>query len=1144
MASNLKAWRCAHIPILCVGNHDEKRKKTPTTKPRLEPMREPVLSSLIKPTGKTTKRLKVDLRQAQLVDDAGPTKFCLPTVDVEKQRTDQLRALPRTKTKRQHGDRPPQAFAVYKNLRLHGGADSALFLIRFIMEAMDKVLLREACATGTRMVEMRGQAFDLKTLLTAEPQAVRTGPTVQFGKPGDRFVLTDPALVSWPSGLYVRAEFADSVRDTCDVLDKFIQSTQPIPDLLALAKKADVGLLTRFGWSLSGNSSVRLGEKAAEEMLGIITGADFDHLTTTTRGIIERATKANTAQSRGVFLTPGIHGLPDAYINAARNELTATLDMPGAQLETLDRAYILPTRETARIIDADPHSPHNLQRQLRSYLSQLAAVRARRLLEGMDLEALKDVTNERLRFKGLDEHGIRTVADILDRPEATLMHIPGIGEQTARRMKAAAQTLLTEAQAQPDRNLGQEKLPATQAATEVLQTFEKTNTLSEEQAARRDRLLEYFTGFPPTLATIGQPFVLVKEGSAMFDQFIEDISWAQASPQSFLPGPMPTSTPDAWQDYLSRPAHYQTLLNVLLDSGNEVGTTLEGLSEHTIEAIRSLHLDDSHLKDLYLRGYQSFGAKFAVVQQKVILGDEMGLGKTVQAIAVAAHTAANYDPEAFAEHLEQLRKQQAGNTNQSKQETSRLEDPAKPRQAAGTEANQPNREVPDSHDNEAHHHDNADELQRLAVVPKRARILVVVPASLIVNWRRELTTLSDLEIFIGHGDIRQASIDAWTSSGGVLIMTYEGIRQQPLAPVNLVVIDEAHMIKNPAALRSQAAMKIIQESKGAILMSGTPMENRVSEFANLINYLHPGFVDPANPGTAASFRTTVAPYYLRRNQVDVLDELPEKVETIEWVEPSAQDQQLYQEAVASGNWMQLRQALNLAPGTGSAKVERMRELVAEAIADGRNVLIFSYFRRVLDRLAQEFGPQCVGIISGDVPPVRRQQLVDALGTDGPVLLAQIGAGGVGLNIQKASVVIIAEVQVKPTIEDQAIARAHRMGQTQVVHVHRIVGDETVDERLLEILAHKRKAFDAFARESDAADVADAVDVSETALAREIIAAERARLGLADDTQPEGGGDVVLDEDPDARPSQAQQQTPAPLDQTAEHLTAHLTEKQD
>jgi len=102
---------------------------------------------------------------------------------------------------------------------------------------------------------------------------------------------------------------------------------------------------------------------------------------------------------------------------------------------------------------------------------------------------------------------------------------------------------------------------------------------------------------------------------------------------------------------------------------------------------------------------------------------------------------------------------------------------------------------------------------------------------------------------------------------------------------------------------------------------------------------------------------------------------------------------------------------------------------------------------------------------------------------------------VGLNIQSASQVIICEPQVKPTIEQQAVARVHRMGQTATVNVHRLIGDDTADERMLEILAGKTQIFDVYARLSETAETPDAVDITEAQLAASIIDAERARLGL-------------------------------------------------
>lgn len=247
---------------------------------------------------------------------------------------------------------------------------------------------------------------------------------------------------------------------------------------------------------------------------------------------------------------------------------------------------------------------------------------------------------------------------------------------------------------------------------------------------------------------------------------------------------------------------------------------------------------------------------------------------------------------------------------------------------------------------------------------------------------------------------------------------------------------------------------------------------------------------------ATDFRAHIAPVYLRRNQADVLDELPEKTERIDWIDLHEADQAHYAGAVRAGNWMAMRRAPMTTPDVVPAKLARVHDLVDKSEETGRKVLIFSFFLDVLDRLGDALGDRVVGTVTGAVSPTGRQDLVDKLADakPGSVLLAQINAGGTGLNIQSASVVVLVEPQVKPSIEAQAIARVHRMGQTSTVMVHRLIADDTADERLLASVGRKTHIFDAYARRSDAAQIHDAVDVSEGDLAAAIVAAERERLG--------------------------------------------------
>jgi superfamily II DNA or RNA helicase len=251
-----------------------------------------------------------------------------------------------------------------------------------------------------------------------------------------------------------------------------------------------------------------------------------------------------------------------------------------------------------------------------------------------------------------------------------------------------------------------------------------------------------------------------------------------------------------------------------------------------------------------------------------------------------------------------------------------------------------------------------------------------------------------------------------------------------------------------------------------------------------------------SPEVAKAFRRHVAPAYLRRNLEDVLTELPARIEVQEWLPMSGFDLATYWAAIGQGNFMALRQAAMLG-GRESQKMVRLLEIVAEAEENQRKVIVFSYFLEVIGRVAALLPGRVHGPLTGSVPAHVRQMMVDEFSQSrGPaVLVSQIQAGGVGLNIQAASVVVICEPQLKPSLEEQAIARAHRMGQVQNVQVHRLLSEEGVDTRIVELLAEKRRLFDEFARRSDtAASAPEAYDLSDGELARRILAGERQRFG--------------------------------------------------
>ncbi|WP_346109424.1 DEAD/DEAH box helicase, partial [Nonomuraea maheshkhaliensis] len=492
---------------------------------------------------------------------------------------------------------------------------------------------------------------------------------------------------------------------------------------------------------------------------------------------------------------------------------------------------------------------------------------------------------------------------------------------------------------------------------------------------------------------------------------------------------------EAWADFESRSPEYFGLLAEM--AGEPLGREQGLLPDDLAAKVAAQPLDDAHRR-VSLRGYQAFGARFALAQERVIIGDEMGLGKSIEAIAALAHLRAG------------------GETH----------------------------------------------------------FLVACPASVLINWVREIETRSTLGAYPLHGPDRLAALREWTRAGGVAVVTLDSLhRLEPgaagdpgdpgdpagLPEVGMLVVDEAHYVKNPETRRSRAVTAWCGRARRVLFLTGTPMENRVEEFRTLVGYLRPelatGLRSSDVVAGAQAFRKAVAPVYLRRNQQDVLSELPERVEADEWVEFSGADFEAYRRAVTEGNFMAMRRAAYAEPAT-SAKLKRLLELVEDAEANGLKVVVFSYFKAVLAAVGDALGGRAHGPLSGGMAAERRQQVVDGFSAAAghAVLLSQVQAGGVGLNLQAASVVILCEPQVKPSMETQAAGRAHRMGQVRRVQVHRLLSVDSVDQRMLDILRRKSKLFDAYARRSDLAESSgDAVDVSEQSLARQVVEEEQRRL---------------------------------------------------
>lgn len=356
--------------------------------------------------------------------------------------------------------------------------------------------------------------------------------------------------------------------------------------------------------------------------------------------------------------------------------------------------------------------------------------------------------------------------------------------------------------------------------------------------------------------------------------------------------------------------------------------------------------------------------------------------------------------------------------------------------------------------------------------------VVVCPASVITNWCREIRKMSMLSVTKVHGAGRKAALEAWVRIGGVAVTTYETTGYFHLPEgfrFKLMVVDEAHYIKNPEARRSINVKNISRHAERLMFMTGTALENKVDEMIALIRILQPEIASKvqgmAFMSAAPQFRKAIAPVYYRRKREDVLTELPELIESKEWCVLTSSEEKVYEKAVLDKNYAEARRvSWNVDDLKDSSKAARLMEIVNEAESEGRKVIVFSFFLDTIRKISLLLGDKCTNPINGSVTPQRRQEIIDEFDNApaGTVLVAQIQSGGTGLNIQSASVVILCEPQFKPSIENQAISRAYRMGQTRNVLVYRLLCEGTVDEKIMSTLESKQAIFDAFADKSVAA----------------------------------------------------------------------------
>lgn len=444
-----------------------------------------------------------------------------------------------------------------------------------------------------------------------------------------------------------------------------------------------------------------------------------------------------------------------------------------------------------------------------------------------------------------------------------------------------------------------------------------------------------------------------------------------------------------------------------------------------------------------LRPYQEYGFKWLETLEKTgfggILADEMGLGKTLQMIAVFA-----YD-----------------------------------RYEEGDEA-------------------------------KQRTSLVVCPASLVYNWQEEIRRFApDLNAVVIAGTKSERekllkeldTVDVAITSYDLLkrdIALYSGLT------FHICVIDEAQNIKNVRAEQTKAVKTV--RAKHRFALTGTPIENRLSELWSIFDFLMPGLLYSApefeekferpitknkDEDAIRRLRAMTGPFILRRKKEDVLKDLPAKLEEVRYARLSGQQQKLYDAQVAHMRKM-LRSDMDkneikkdkiriLAELTRireiccdpslvfedykgeSAKREAVMDLIESAISGGHRMLVFSQFTSMLDLLEKDLEEKKIPcyVITGATSKEKRIQLVHAFNEgDVPVFLISLKAGGTGLNLTGADMVIHYDPWWNLAAQNQATDRAHRIGQTKQVTVYRMIAKGTIEEKIMQLQEAKKDLAEA------------------------------------------------------------------------------------
>jgi SNF2 family DNA or RNA helicase len=386
--------------------------------------------------------------------------------------------------------------------------------------------------------------------------------------------------------------------------------------------------------------------------------------------------------------------------------------------------------------------------------------------------------------------------------------------------------------------------------------------------------------------------------------------------------------------------------------------------------------------------------------------------------------------------------------------------------------------------------------------------MVIVPTSLIYNWQSEASKFTSLKLYVHTGFNRSRTLDHILYTHDLIITSYGTMRNDielfSAIEFDTIVLDESQAIKNPASQTAICANQLRARQK--FVMTGTPVENSITDLWSQINFLNPGVLGnyhfftkkyvasiekDKNEKDTITLKNIVRPFILRRTKEQVASDLPGKTEKIVMCEMTEEQKQKYEsvkslfrnELLSSINetgykkshlmilngLVKLRQIANhpiLSEKDylgGSGKLDEVIESVYNVIGGGHKVLIFSQFVQHLGLLRDYFDSKSIDYlyIAGNIPSLERKKLVDQFQNENKasIFLISLKAGGTGLNLTEADYVFILDPWWNPAVERQAMDRTHRIGQTKPVFVYKFITRDTIEEKIVNLQKRKQKVSD-------------------------------------------------------------------------------------